>query len=248
MRLAKIEADTKAALAANAAAAAKAKADEDAAFAMAEQERAAREKAASAAKLKADAEAAKEEADAMKAKQEADQAEAKAKALEKEAAQANAIDKMNAELELAKQKRAMEIEQTIAEEKEESSRLKLHMMLPSKRLREQELKLLRLLLTSKLLRLLRSPRPRLPLRRPSKRSSDLLPRRKPRELPLRTPERRSKSDKQFKRPLLNKLDSRLSRMSKMPSRQLLMLKSKEERMRRRLPSRLLRLRDSDLKS
>jgi hypothetical protein len=49
------------------------------------------------------------------------------------------------------------------------------------------------------------------------------------------------------RPLLNKLDSKPLRMSRMPKQLLSQLKSKEEKMRRELELQLKRLRDSELK-
>lgn len=103
----------------------------------------------------------------------------------------------------------------------------------------------RSLLISRLLRLLNWQRLKLQLKRLSKRSSDSLLKRRLKELPLKTREKKHRLDKLFKRPLPSKLDFKPSRMKKMLSKLLSRLRSKEERMRRRLPLKLLRLRDSE---
>jgi hypothetical protein len=129
----------------------------------------------------------------------------------------------------------------------EDSKLKLPLMLLYKLHNKLRSKEPRLLLISRPLRPLNLPRLRLLLKRLNKKSSDLLLRRKPKELQLKMPERKSKSSKLSWKPLLNKPDSRPLRMRRMLSKLPLKLKSKEERMRRRLELLLRRLRDSESK-
>lgn len=131
--------------------------------------------------------------------------------------------------------------------RKEDSKLKLLLMPLFKLLSKPRSRELRLLLISRPLKLLNLPRLRLPLKRLSKRLSDLLLRRKPKELLLKMPERKSKSSKLSWKPLLNKPDSKPLRMRRMLSKLPLLLKSKEERMRRGLELLLKRLRDSESK-
>jgi hypothetical protein len=74
-----------------------------------------------------------------------------------------------------------------------------------------------------------------------------VPKRKPRELPQNMPERRNKSHRLSLKQWLNKQDSKLLKTSRIPDKEQLMLRFRDKRMRNKMPLKLKRLKDLDLK-